>query len=144
MQVIFEGVGNYATLVSIMITNTHRPKFLNLFKIHLPVTGITSFAHRISGALLFISLPFWVYIFSLSLRDEKSYQLVIEYLTTPWIKLLLLLLLWSILHHLLAGIRFLLMDIHFGNSLRSARGSAWVVNFSGLIAFVVMAVWVLI
>jgi len=113
-------------------------------KIHLPVTGVTSFAHRVSGALLFIGLPFLVYLFSLSLRDEKSFQLALTYLTLPWLKLLLLVMVWSFIHHLLAGIRYLLMDAHIGNSLRTARGSAWVVNFSGFIIFVVIAVWVVI
>lgn len=125
-----------------MITNTQRPKFLNLFKIHLPVTGVTSFAHRVSGALLFLSLPFVVYLFSLSLQDEASYRLALEYLSSPWVKAICLILLWSGLHHLLAGIRFLLLDIHIGGTLSSARRSAWLVNFSGLIAFVVIAVWV--
>ena len=124
-----------------MITNTKRPKFLNLFKIHLPVTGVTSFAHRVSGALLFVSLPFWIYIFSLSLHNEASFKIAQGYLTSAWTKLALLVLLWSILHHLLAGIRFLLLDIHLGNSLKSARRSAWLVNFAGIITFVALALW---
>ena len=127
-----------------MITNTRRPKFLNLLKIHLPVTGVTSFAHRVSGAFLFLSLPLWVYLFSLSLRDEKSFQLALTYLSQPWLKLLLLVIVWSFIHHLLAGIRYLLMDVHIGNTLRTARGSAWAVNFSAFLIFAVIAVWIVI
>lgn len=124
-----------------MITNTKRPKFLNLLKIHLPVTGVTSFAHRVSGALLFLSLPFWVYIFSLSLQSEASYEVAVSYLTNIWVRLITLLLLWSILHHLLAGLRFLLLDIRIGHSLKSARFTAWLVNFAGLLLFLFIAVW---
>ena len=62
----------------------------------------------------------------------------------PWLKGPLLLLLWSVLHHLFAGIRFLLLDIQLGNSLNSARRSAWIVNFTGLITFILIALWVLL
>jgi succinate dehydrogenase / fumarate reductase cytochrome b subunit len=126
-----------------MITNTQRPKFLNLLKIHLPVTGVTSFAHRVTGAILFLSLPFAVYLFTLSLQSQDDYHLAIQYLTTPWAKLVSLLLIWSGLHHLFAGIRFLLLDIQIGGSLVSARRSAWVVNFAGVIVFILIAVWVM-
>jgi len=95
----------------------------------------------VSGALLFVSLPFWVYLFSLSLHNEASFKLALGYLTSPWTRLVLLILLWSILHHLFAGIRFLLLDIHLGHSLKSARRSAWLVNFTGAILFVVLALW---
>ena len=127
-----------------MITNTQRPKFLNLLKIHLPVTGVASFAHRVSGAILFISLPFWVYVFSLSLHNAAAFQQALDLLTTPWLKLLLLIPAWSVVHHLFAGIRFLLLDIHIWNSLARARASAWVVNVASLLIFFIFALWVML
>jgi len=44
-----------------------RPVYLNLLKIRLPVTGMVSFAHRVSGVLLFLFIPYAVYLFDLSL-----------------------------------------------------------------------------
>jgi succinate dehydrogenase / fumarate reductase cytochrome b subunit len=116
-----------------------RPKFLNLFKIHLPVTGVNSFAHRVSGALMFLAIPGLIYLFGLSLRDSQGYAAAIALLGTPWVKLICTLLAWSMAHHLLAGIRFLLFDVSVGAQLQAARASAWVVNFAGVFVFLLIA-----
>lgn len=120
-----------------------RPKFLNLFKIHLPITGITSIAHRISGVLLFVATPAFIYYFHLSLKNAQGFLQVQTYMQSVSIKLIITLLLWSLSHHLFAGIRFLLSDLHIGNSLAVARRSAWLVNLAGLILFLYLAykVW---
>ena len=91
-----------------------RPVYLNLFRIHLPLAGWVSILHRMSGALLFLAFPFGVWGLSVSLSDEAGFQRMAEWLTHPVSKLLLLLLIWAIVHHLLAGLRHLALDVHWG------------------------------
>jgi succinate dehydrogenase / fumarate reductase cytochrome b subunit len=110
-----------------MAVSDNRPFFLNLFKIHLPVTGFVSFLHRISGLLLFISIPFLVYLFDLSLQGSVGFDRAASILAHPVIQLFSLMLLWSLLHHLFAGIRFLLTDLDIGLAKTQAVRSAWAV-----------------
>ena len=121
-----------------MITKQKRPKFLNLLRIHLPVTGVNSFAHRVSGALLFLAAPLLIYCFSLSIRDAVSFDQLMKLLTTPLFKVVLTLLAWAAGHHLLAGIRFLLTEVDIGTSLASAKRASWVINLAGVVFFLLV------
>lgn len=122
-----------------MISKQKRPKFLNLLQIHLPVAGVNSIAHRISGALLFLAIPLLIYLFNLSLRDADGYQKVMDITGSLSGKLVLSLLVWASAHHLLAGIRFLLIDLDIGMDLVPARNSAWFVNVAGIVIFIFIA-----
>ena len=117
------------------------PVFLNLFRIRFPVAAITSIAHRISGVLLFLCFPFLVWLLDLSLQGPESYTQALALLQSLWVRLGLALIAWSLLHHLLSGIRFLLIDIDVGVSLRTARRSAWVVNIFGVLLALACLGW---
>ncbi|WP_018954395.1 succinate dehydrogenase, cytochrome b556 subunit [Thioalkalivibrio sulfidiphilus] len=104
-----------------------RPVFLNLFKIRLPVPGVASIAHRISGVLLFLAIPLFLFIFQRSLQGEAGYAEALALLRHPLVMLISLVLLWSLLHHWLAGIRYLLIDVDVGVERTAARKSAWTV-----------------
>lgn len=116
-----------------MARQTSAPKYLNLLRIQMPVGAVLSIAHRISGVLLFLALPFLAYLFALSLQGPGGYASALEWLAHPLARLTALLLVWSIAHHLLAGIRHLLLDIHLGVNKTAARASAWVVNIAALL-----------
>lgn len=105
-----------------------RPTFFNLTQIQLPVGACTSIAHRISGVLLALGTPFGIYLLDLSLRGPQGYAQAAALLERTAIKLLLVLFVWALAHHLLAGLRHLLGDIDIGSELRPARASAWAVN----------------
>ena len=94
-----------------MLSNNKRPVFLNLFQIRLPVAGIMSIAHRIAGVLIFVSMPFWLYLLDLSLSSEEGFEQAALMLHSNWLLPIYLVLFWAITHHLLAGIRYLLLDI---------------------------------
>ncbi len=101
-----------------------RPKHLDVGQIRLPVPGIVSILHRISGVVLFLFLPVFIYLLSGSLSsaaDFETYQAVVGH---PLVKLVLIGLLWAFLHHLGTGIRFLFLDIHKGLELETARATA--------------------
>jgi succinate dehydrogenase / fumarate reductase, cytochrome b subunit len=104
------------------------PVFLNLFRIRFPVGAVTSIAHRLSGLLLFLSFPVLVYWLDLSLRDPAGYARAVEWLQYGWVRFASVLIAWSLLHHLFAGLRFLLIDLGVGVDRTAARRSAWAVN----------------
>ena len=104
-----------------------RPVYLNLIKIRLPLPGIISFAHRITGVILFLSLPFAVYLLDLSVESEQSFAEVQQILKQPLMLFVQILLLWSLAHHFFAGIRFLLIDAEIGVEKTQARIGSWLV-----------------
>jgi succinate dehydrogenase / fumarate reductase cytochrome b subunit len=109
------------------------PRFLNLLKIKLPPGGIASIAHRISGVLMFLSIPLVAWLFARSLENEVAYLEVVRLMQSPPAVPISLLLVWSLSHHLLAGIRHLLLDIDIGMEKAQARASAWLVNVGALV-----------
>lgn len=121
-----------------------RPKYLNLLKIRLPITGMASINHRISGLILFLAIPFSLYLFQLSLTDSQGFSKMLNCLSSPFVKLGLVLLTWSFVHHLFAGFRFLLIDQNIGITLSAARKTAWFVVFAAVIVtLVISGVWIL-
>jgi len=106
-----------------------RPVFLNLFQIRLPIPGVVSIIHRITGVLLFLAIPLFLYIFQRSLQGQAGYADALAILSHPLVMLITLVLVWSLLHHWLAGIRYLLLDVDVGIERMAARRSAWVVLF---------------
>ena len=106
-----------------------RPKFRNLnfpllLTYQLPLPGMVSIMHRISGAALFLLLPLLLWLFDLSLISELSFERLRGITANFFFKLLLVFLIWGFFHHLVAGIRYLLLDLHIGIDLKSARTSA--------------------
>ncbi len=109
------------------------PKFLNLIKIKLPPAGIASIGHRISGVLMFLSIPFIAWEFGHSLQSEQGFRQVQDYLQSTPVVLLSLILAWSLSHHLLAGVRHLFLDVGVGVDKSSANATAWLVNLGALL-----------
>ncbi len=120
-----------------------RPVNLNLLKIRQPITAITSIGHRISGVLLFLSIPFVIWMLEHSLQGPQGFADVTAWFDYGLIKLLALLMAWSAAHHFFAGIRFLLLDIEIGVDLATARSSAMVVNVLGVIGVLIAMVMIL-
>ncbi|MEQ6291692.1 succinate dehydrogenase, cytochrome b556 subunit [Vogesella sp. GCM10023246] len=104
-----------------------RPKHLDLGKIRLPVPGIVSILHRISGVALFFALPLLIYLLSGSLSAAETFDSYHAVVAHPLMKLILIGFLWAFLHHATAGVRFLFLDIHKGLELQTARATAKIV-----------------
>ncbi len=118
---------------------SERPVFLNLLRIHLPVTGWVSILHRLSGALLFLAVPFGVWGLTLSLSGEAGFRRMAEWTGHPLGKLALSILAWAFAHHLFAGLRHLALDAHWGLDLRHARRSSIAVLLAGALATLLFA-----
>ncbi len=113
--------------------NKKRPKHLALLQISLPLPGWISILHRISGALLFLALPLLLWMLQQSLASADSHAELAALLGHPLAKLVLLVLLWALLQHLCAGVRFLIIDLDIGVALAPARASSKAVLFVSLV-----------
>lgn len=120
--------------------NKARPEFRNINALtdlttyRLPPAGWVSILHRISGAVMFLLLPFIVWMFDASLSSEISYESFtaafsagVGFVPGWFVKLVVLGLIWAYLHHLTAGIRHLYMDATHSVSKEFGASSAKVV-----------------
>ena len=102
-----------------------RPEFRNinaftdLRTYRLPAAGIVSILHRVSGALMFLLMPFIIWMFDKSISSEISFSKFkaafnVGMLGLPGLvwKLVALALIWAFLHHSIAGLRHLWSDTH--------------------------------
>lgn len=100
-----------------------RPEYRNigigqiLTAYRLPLAGRVSIGHRVSGALLFLFLPFLLFLFDQSLTSELSFEVFKGFLSNIIVKLVVLVLGWAFLFHFCAGVRHLCMD--FSHDLAS-------------------------
>ena len=114
-----------------------RPEFRNinalkdLPRYRLPAAGIVSILHRISGFIMFLMLPFIIWLFDKSVSSEISFakfKAAINFgigIYPGWfIRLTMLALIWAYLHHLIAGVRHLYMDATHSVSREFGRSSA--------------------
>lgn len=114
-----------------------RPEFRNIHALkdlpsyRLPPAGIVSILHRISGALMFLLMPFIIWMFDTSISSEFSYAKFTRAFTIGmgivpgwFFKLVVLALIWAYLHHFVAGLRHLWMDINHAVSKEFGRSSA--------------------
>jgi succinate dehydrogenase / fumarate reductase cytochrome b subunit len=106
-----------------MIIN-NRPVFLNLLQFRFPIAAIMSVGHRASGVLMVLCTPVLIYLLELSLQGPQGFARAQGILQGGVVRLLLLLVLWALLHHLLAGIRYLFIDFDIGAGKESGRRSA--------------------
>jgi len=111
-----------------MSVQHRRPVFLNLSQIRLPLPGIASIMHRISGVAMVLAIPFLALLLHYSLAGEDTFSsLLMLFHTSLAVKAALFLAFWALLYHLFAGVRFLLIDVEIGVNKRAARLSSIVV-----------------
>lgn len=118
-----------------------RPEFRNINALsdlpsyRLPAAGWVSILHRVSGVLMFLLMPFIIWMFDTSISSEISFERFTGAFSAGMLglpgfiwKLMALALIWAYLHHFLAGVRHLRMDINHGAvDKRSGTSSAQVV-----------------
>ena len=116
-----------------------RPVYLSLLRIRLPLPGIVSILHRLSGAGLFlVGLPLLLASMQWSLASPESFDAMRAMLANPLAKITLIGLIWAYLHHFCAGIRYLLLDIHQFIELKPARQSSAVVLVVSLVVTLIV------
>jgi len=115
-----------------------RPQFRNLGLTDLlsyrqPPAAKSSILHRISGALLILALPIvLVPLFAQSVQSPATFAAMQEWVANPFCKIILLVLMWGYFHHFCAGIRYLALDLHYGNAREPSQRSGALVLGVGL------------
>lgn len=125
------------------VPKKERPEFRNihiteLSNYRMPPSAIVSILHRVSGAGMFLMLPFLLYLLQLSLLSEGSFMQFKGVLENVFVKILVLGLSWAYLHHFCAGIRHLFMDNHFALDKDGSRMTAKSVLIVSLLLTVVV------
>ena len=117
-------------------TLKQRPVYRNihvtqLSSYRLPPAGIVSILHRISGALLFLLMPFVIWMFDTSVTSEVSYAQFASVFNAGWggvpgwfFKLVALALIWGYVQHFIGGLRHLWMDATHAVGQEFGRQSA--------------------
>lgn len=120
-----------------------RPISLPLLALRFPITAITSITHRITGVVLFVGIGFLLYVLELATSSPDGYVEAQRLLSEPAGKLIAFGVLATLIFHIVAGIRHLIMDFHIGDSLAAGRlGSQLVIASSlGLIALAGVWLW---
>ncbi|MDQ2993573.1 MAG: succinate dehydrogenase, cytochrome b556 subunit [Pseudomonadota bacterium] len=107
--------------------NKVRPVNLNLLTIKQPIMAIISILHRISGIMLLIALPYLLCLLSMATHDQDSYISVADFVATTFGKITLWLVFAAFAFHWVAGLRHMVMDMGYGETLRGGRLGAYAV-----------------
>jgi succinate dehydrogenase / fumarate reductase cytochrome b subunit len=113
---------------------------LPLLKIKLPVGGMVSIIHRITGVFLVLLIPGLTYLLQQSLASAETFDATRQLMQGVWIKAMLFLAFVFLIQHLASGIRHLLLDAHVWMGRRAARISAWSVILASL-SLSMVAAW---
>ncbi len=120
----------------------NRPINLDLGTIGLPITAYVSILHRISGVALLVGAGILLYLLDLSLSGEQGFARVTELLASLPVKLVVWAVLAALAYHCVAGIRHIINDLGYGESLRGATMAARATLVLAAILIVLAGVWV--
>ncbi|MCR9279178.1 MAG: succinate dehydrogenase, cytochrome b556 subunit [Pseudomonadaceae bacterium] len=121
---------------------TDRPVNLALYTIHFPVTAVASITHRITGVILMVGIGFGLWLLDLALSSEAGYLRASEVMQGGLAKFILWGLLASVIYHVCAGLKHLLLDMHIADSLEGGRIATWAMLVISAVLVVLAGVWV--
>jgi len=120
-------------------------RLVDAVKYRLPLAGVVSILHRVSGIVMFALLPLIIWLFDVSVTSEMSYERFtaafgagIGFLPGWFIKLVGLALIWAYLHHFIAGVRHLWMDATHSVTKQQGHSSAVVTLAASILLTVVL------
>ena len=117
-------------------------KNLNLISIRLPLPALVSILHRLSGVLLFLLMPFLTWTFCNSISSDLNFNKTALILNTWPVKIIQIFFIWALIHHLMAGLRHLLLDLQIGSDLIIARFSSKTVLLISFLLTVILICWI--
>ncbi|WP_092483308.1 succinate dehydrogenase, cytochrome b556 subunit [Candidatus Ichthyocystis hellenicum] len=114
---------------------------VDIFRYRLPIPGIVSILHRVSGVFLFLAIPAVLFLWDKTLRSPMSFISVTQRFNCPIFKMFVVIIFWSLVHHILAGIRFLALDLHLGVTKSVSRCTSSMVFGTALILTIMFSIW---
>lgn len=118
-----------------------RPVNLNLMTIKLPITSIVSITHRVTGVVLLGGILVLLWMLDVSLESEKGFAFIGDLLDAVWAKIVLWMILAALAYHLVTGVRHLIMDMGFWETLQGGRTSAHVSIALSVILIILAGIW---
>ncbi|MDF2939869.1 MAG: succinate dehydrogenase [Gammaproteobacteria bacterium] len=115
----------------------------SISKYWMSMNAIVSILHRISGIILFLLIPFMLWLLDQSLHAESSFQSLQGYFGSFEVRFLVWILLSALIYHLLAGLKHLLMDIGFLESIKGSRYSSMAVFALSLVIIIALGVGII-
>lgn len=120
-----------------------RPVNLKLTAFRFPISAIVSILHRISGVVLLLGVGYLSYLLSLTLESESSFNWVMQAATSSWHGFVIWAVLSSLMYHMLAGVRHLLIDLHVGDSLAVSQKTSLVVLGLTVLGSLYLGIWLI-
>lgn len=117
-----------------------RPVNLNLTTIKFPPPAIVSILHRVTGVLIFLLLPFLLWVLSTSVSSQTGF-LSLKDGNHPILWFFVWIALSATIFHLIAGVRHLFMDLGYGESKQGGRATAYMVMILSLVGIIAAGVW---
>ncbi|MBT5412090.1 MAG: succinate dehydrogenase, cytochrome b556 subunit [Cellvibrionales bacterium] len=118
-----------------------RPVNLDIGTIHLPVTAYVSILHRVSGVVLFGAVGLFLWILDSSLSSEESFNSIKVFMSTLTVQIIIWLSLAALIYHLVAGLRHLVMDYGYGETLSGGILGAKLVLVLSVILMLMAGFW---
>ncbi len=122
--------------------NTNRPVNLDLYTVKFPITAIVSILHRVSGVVMLGGVIILIWMLDLSLTSQEGFNSIQEILQAPLAKIILWGVLAALAYHLVAGIRHLMMDVGFGETLESGKRGAVISIALSAVLILLAGYWV--
>lgn len=123
--------------------NDNRPVNLDLRTIRLPITSYSSILHRISGVVIFLLLPVLLCMLEGSLASAESFAKLQGDMSGFFPKLVIWGVLSALLYHLVAGVRHIVMDLGWGESLEGGQLGAKITLGLSAALILIAAGWVI-
>lgn len=122
--------------------NQKRPVNLDLTTLSFPVTAITSIMHRLSGIAVFLLLPYMFYLLQQSLSSSQGFADVQMMMQNSMHKLLVWLFVSALFYHFMAGVRHIISDFGYGETITTAKKTANVLLLLTVISTIGLGVWI--
>lgn len=120
---------------------TERPVYLSLSQFRWPFAAIASITHRITGVALFAGIGYLLRLLGVALESPEGFAQAAATLAEPLPKLILLAVLAALAYHFIAGIKHLVMDFHYWDTLEAARVASVAVFVLTAVVVVLAGVW---
>lgn len=120
---------------------TERPVYLSLTQFRWPLAAIASITHRITGVLLFAGTAYLIWLLGVALESPAGFERAGRVIAAPFGKLVLLLVLAALSYHFFAGLKHLVMDFHYWDTLRAGQISSATVFALTVLVTILAGVW---
>ncbi len=125
-----------------MMGTDKRPIYLALTQFHFPAAAIASITHRITGIVLFGGFAFMLYALDMALESERGFSHARALLSSPLGKLVAWLLLAALSYHFIAGLKHMILEIGYGETLVGGQRAAWLTFAVSSIFIVLAGIWI--